>query len=167
MSEYAKTENNSPSVSFHNETPDVANLLSVNTNLTLSPVRHLSFQQRSVIALLYFDMTPYSLVDRYQRFGRTCCLCSQFRLLRLTVDAACFYVRLVGTYLPNYMALHPTGQQCSAQLPIARWFPARVIFDPEDGGDTFLRNVGSHTDYTEPITENGNIQSYTGGFLRP
>jgi hypothetical protein len=23
-----------------------------------------------------------------------------------------------------------------------------VIFDPEDGGDTFLRNVGSFTDYT-------------------
>jgi hypothetical protein len=23
-----------------------------------------------------------------------------------------------------------------------------LIFDPEDGGDTFLRNVGSYTDYT-------------------
>jgi hypothetical protein len=23
-----------------------------------------------------------------------------------------------------------------------------LIFDPEDGGDTFLRNVSSHTDYT-------------------
>jgi hypothetical protein len=29
-----------------------------------------------------------------------------------------------------------------------RWFPARLIFDPEDGGETFLRNVGSYTDYT-------------------
>jgi hypothetical protein len=23
-----------------------------------------------------------------------------------------------------------------------------MIFDPEDGGDTFLRNIGSHTVYT-------------------
>jgi hypothetical protein len=29
---------------------------------------------------------------------------------------------------------------------LARWFLARLIFDPEDGGDTFFRNVGSHTD---------------------
>jgi hypothetical protein len=28
------------------------------------------------------------------------------------------------------------------------WFLARLIFDPEDGGDTFLRSVGSYTDYT-------------------
>jgi hypothetical protein len=27
------------------------------------------------------------------------------------------------------------------------WFLALLIFDPEDGIDTFLRNVGSHTDY--------------------
>jgi hypothetical protein len=25
---------------------------------------------------------------------------------------------------------------------------ARLILDPEDGGDMFLRNVDSHTDYT-------------------
>jgi hypothetical protein len=31
---------------------------------------------------------------------------------------------------------------------LARWFLARLIFDPEDGGDIFLRNVGSYTDYT-------------------
>jgi hypothetical protein len=32
--------------------------------------------------------------------------------------------------------------------PLAtRWFLARLIFYPEDGGNTFLRNVGSHTDY--------------------
>jgi hypothetical protein len=30
----------------------------------------------------------------------------------------------------------------------SRLFLARLIFDPEDGGDTFLRNVGSYTDYT-------------------
>jgi hypothetical protein len=31
----------------------------------------------------------------------------------------------------------------------ARWFLARLILDPEDVGDMFLWNVGSHTDYTE------------------
>jgi hypothetical protein len=31
---------------------------------------------------------------------------------------------------------------------LARWF-AEIFFDPEDGGDTFLRNVeNSSTDYT-------------------
>jgi hypothetical protein len=30
------------------------------------------------------------------------------------------------------------------------WFLARGFFYPEDGGDTFLRNVGSHKKYTAP-----------------
>jgi hypothetical protein len=30
----------------------------------------------------------------------------------------------------------------------SRWFLGRLIFDPEDGDDTFFRNVGSYTDYT-------------------
>jgi hypothetical protein len=32
--------------------------------------------------------------------------------------------------------------------PSALWFLDRLILDPEDGGYTFFRNVGSHTDYT-------------------
>jgi hypothetical protein len=32
----------------------------------------------------------------------------------------------------------------------SRWFLARGFFYPEDGGDTFLRNVGSHKIYTAP-----------------
>jgi hypothetical protein len=28
----------------------------------------------------------------------------------------------------------------------SRWFLARLIFDPENGGDTFLRNVDSYTE---------------------
>jgi hypothetical protein len=32
----------------------------------------------------------------------------------------------------------------------SRWFPARGFFYPEDGGDTLLRNVGSHKIYTVP-----------------
>jgi hypothetical protein len=31
--------------------------------------------------------------------------------------------------------------------PASYCFLARLIFDTEDEGDTFLRNVGSHTDY--------------------
>jgi hypothetical protein len=31
-----------------------------------------------------------------------------------------------------------------------RWFLERGFFYPEDGGDTFLRNIGSHKIYTAP-----------------
>jgi hypothetical protein len=42
------------------------------------------------------------------------------------------------------------------------WFLARGFFYPEDGGDTFLRNVGSHKIYTEPHPrrQHLHIQSY-------
>jgi hypothetical protein len=30
----------------------------------------------------------------------------------------------------------------------ARWFLVRLIFDPDNGGDMLLRNIGSHTGYT-------------------
>jgi hypothetical protein len=40
---------------------------------------------------------------------------------------------------------------------------AWLIFDPEDGGDTFLRNVGSHEDY---IAEYGSIHNYSCGNLK-
>jgi hypothetical protein len=35
----------------------------------------------------------------------------------------------------------------SHMLPAPIWFLSRLIFDPEDGSHTFLRNIGSHTDY--------------------
>jgi hypothetical protein len=35
-----------------------------------------------------------------------------------------------------------------------RWFLARRFFYPEDGGDTFLRNVGLHNIYTAPHSSN-------------
>jgi hypothetical protein len=46
------------------------------------------------------------------------------------------------------------------QSPAARWFLARLIFHFEDGGDTFLRNVGSHTDTRRYIPKDGNIHTY-------
>jgi hypothetical protein len=33
---------------------------------------------------------------------------------------------------------------------LALWFLARLILDLEDGDNTFLRNVGSNTDYMAP-----------------
>jgi hypothetical protein len=38
--------------------------------------------------------------------------------------------------------LHPVSSRTKKEPPAARWFPARVTFDPEDEGDTFSRNVG-------------------------
>jgi hypothetical protein len=38
----------------------------------------------------------------------------------------------------------------SSATTCSRWFLARGLFYPEDGGDTFLRNVGSHKIYTAP-----------------
>jgi hypothetical protein len=35
-----------------------------------------------------------------------------------------------------------------AAKQLLRWFLVQLIFDLEDGGDTFLRNIGSHTEYT-------------------
>jgi hypothetical protein len=37
-----------------------------------------------------------------------------------------------------------------AAATYSRWFLAREFFYLEDGGDTFLRNVGSHKIYTAP-----------------
>jgi hypothetical protein len=37
---------------------------------------------------------------------------------------------------------------CVNQPPNARWLLARLILDPEDIDDSFIRNVCSHTDYT-------------------
>jgi hypothetical protein len=42
----------------------------------------------------------------------------------------------------RFGGIYHNHTQCRA----ARWFLARMIFDPEDGGDMFLRNVGSYTD---------------------
>jgi hypothetical protein len=38
------------------------------------------------------------------------------------------------------------GVQARRSLAV-RWFLTRIIFNPEDGGDIFFRNVGPHTDY--------------------
>jgi hypothetical protein len=46
-------------------------------------------------------------------------------------------------------SLQRVAKQNSAQAPPAvRWFLDRLNFYPDDGVNTFLRNVHSHTDYT-------------------
>jgi hypothetical protein len=63
--------------------------------------------------------------------------------------------------LPRYCEYLPCfslSLTCSAEArcrtqsaaTCSRWFLARGFFYPEDGGDTFLRNVGSHKIYTAP-----------------
>jgi hypothetical protein len=53
-------------------------------------------------------------------------------------------------HVPHRSALHYilTIAVSVQVLPQVAWFLARMIFDPEDWGDMFLRNVGSHTDHT-------------------
>jgi hypothetical protein len=46
--------------------------------------------------------------------------------------------------IPNYVRFEVFSATCS------RWFPARRFFYPEDGGDTTLRNIGSHKNYMAP-----------------
>jgi hypothetical protein len=56
-----------------------------------------------------------------------------------------------------------------SRLLATSWFLARGFFYPEDGGDTFLRSIGSHKMYTAPHPEDGilhghrceNFKSYT------
>jgi hypothetical protein len=43
----------------------------------------------------------------------------------------------------------------------SRWFLARGFFYPEDGGKTFLRNVGSHKIYTAPHPKDGILRDIT------
>jgi hypothetical protein len=48
-----------------------------------------------------------------------------------------------------------------AWQPTALWFLAWLIFDPENGEETFHRNSGSHTDFTALIPEDSNIHNYS------
>jgi hypothetical protein len=47
-----------------------------------------------------------------------------------------------------------------AWSPATRWFLDQLIFDPENGGDTFLRNIGSLRTTQRYIPEDSNIYNY-------
>jgi hypothetical protein len=66
--------------------------------------------------------------------------------------------RFGGTYQTHLLGRKSAEQEISfqqvARQNTAGWFLARLIFGLEDGFDTFLRNVGSYTDYTAPYHNN-------------
>jgi hypothetical protein len=59
-----------------------------------------------------------------------------------------------GTY-HLHLQSWKSAEQETCLATCSRWFLARLIFNSEDGGDTFLRNVGSYTYYTALIPEDG------------
>jgi hypothetical protein len=59
------------------------------------------------LRLLSYGMTPCTLVDRYQRFGGTCCPNFQSTLLFYPGHGCSRFLRNIGTYLPNNKASHP------------------------------------------------------------
>jgi hypothetical protein len=71
---------------------------------------------------VFWDIAPCrSCVNR--RFGGKYCLYIQGRKILIVIQSA---------------------------ATSSRWFLVRGFFYPEDGGYTFLRNVGSHSIYTAP-----------------
>jgi hypothetical protein len=67
----------------------------------------------------------------------------------------CVNRRFGGTYRLHLQGrkIHGRGTSVSRLQTAAtclRWFLSRRFFYPEDGGDTFLRNVGLHNIYTAP-----------------
>jgi hypothetical protein len=55
--------------------------------------------------------------------------------------------RFGGTYQLYLQGRKSTSKAYEPSQVLALWFLAWHIFDPEHGGDTFLRNVTSYTDY--------------------
>jgi hypothetical protein len=53
-----------------------------------------------------------------------------------------------GHVTPIFEAENQPSMNQLARRWLGHRFLARLIFDPEDADDTFLRNVDSHADYT-------------------
>jgi hypothetical protein len=71
---------------------------------------------------------------------------------------SCVNRRFVGTY-----RLHLQAAVFSHLLTLV---PHRGFFYLEDGGNTFLRNVGSHKIYTAPYPRNGILHSHRCEILK-
>jgi hypothetical protein len=71
----------------------------------------------------FWDITPCSPLKVNRRFGGTCCLHLQGRRIKAR---------------KRYEAV---SKYRTAEIAISFWFLG-LFFDPEDGGDMYLRNVG-------------------------
>jgi hypothetical protein len=77
-------------------------------------------------SIIFWDMTLCSPLSFNQRFGETYRLYLQGRR--------------------NKFSKNPASKQVASRMLVFCW---TYFFDPEDGGDMFLRNVGwNSTDYT-------------------
>jgi hypothetical protein len=60
----------------------------------------------------------------------------------------------------NHLLLYCRKSAEKEPSMLGHWFLALLIFDPEDGGCAFLRNVGLHTDYTAQYSGDDNFHNY-------
>jgi hypothetical protein len=65
--------------------------------------------------------------------------------------------RFGGTYHLNLQdrKIRERRSRLQTAVTFSGWFLARGFFYPEDGGDIFLQNVGSHKIYSHHIPEDG------------
>jgi hypothetical protein len=102
-----------------------------------------------------------------RRFGGTYRLHLQGRKIRVQGTNVILYRLWPATTDPNPLLsvdfpCGPLSHPSFSYIPVcfqlvaqsaatcSRWFLCRSLFYPEDGGDTLLRNVGSHKIYTVP-----------------
>jgi hypothetical protein len=120
----------------------------------------LTFHFSQNLPLVFFSLN-YTFIVRFEVFRAVTMKNAVFWDVALCTS--CVNRRFGGTYRLNLQGrkireLHTTAT-CS------RWFLARGFFYPEDGGDTFLRNVGSHKKYTAPHPRNRHSSSLFASYL--
>jgi hypothetical protein len=68
-------------------------------------------QMFTEIPCIFWDVTPCSVIDTYQRFRETCYL--HFEGNFYPEDVVSMFLRIVGIFLTGYTASHPRRQQPS------------------------------------------------------
>jgi hypothetical protein len=93
---------------------------------------------------VFWDVTPCrSCVNR--RFGGTYRLHLQGRKIR--EQGTSVKMEAISS---SETSVHTRSTRRQSAATCSRWFLASGFFYPEDGGDMFLRNVGSHKICTAP-----------------
>jgi hypothetical protein len=112
-----------------------------------SILHHVGFE---VLTAVSMKITIFWDIARFRR--KVSPPSSGFKTSRINGDWATPFLLRSGPYI----TLIPIDSSfCLATC--SRWFLIRLIFNPENGGDTFLRNVGSYTGYTTLFPEDGNF----------